>query len=796
MTAQLLRRAILWVGSLLLLGAWSAASLGREEFLPPEQAYKYSTRIEGDELVVTWKITPGYYLYRQKMGVALAEAAAPSKTASSDSPSPGQREKDGMRALTGVQLGEPAWPKGESHTDEFFGTQEIYRGTLDVPVALRIEGARPKALPLELKLQGCADAGLCYPPLKWKTEVALGGAGSAAGSLPWLRRKSSPATNNEFLPPDEAFRLGVSVLDAGSVGLTWIIADGYYLYKERLQVTANTPGVEIGAPSLPAGKRKHDEYFGDTEVYYGVLEATLPVARAAGPGAVLNLTVTYQGCAEGGLCYNPITRNASLELPPTGVAIALPAAAPRADSAARSAGAPRSEQDELASLIREGNLFAVLATFFGLGVLLSFTPCVLPMIPILSGIIVGQGDKVTPLRGFSLAFTYVQGMALTYAAAGAAFVLAFKQAPQAFFQQPWIIVLFALLFIALALAMFGAYNLQLPSALQTRLTNVSNQQKSGTFVGTFIMGALSALVVTACVAPAIIAALSVISQTGQVARGAGALYVTGLGMGVPLLIVGASAGSLLPRVGPWMDTIKQLFGVLFLAVAIYLLQPLLPDGLLMVLWSALAVVTGFWIFSLKGRTGEPAPSPIRAGGLIALVYGVLLLIGAASGSRDPLQPLDNLRVGAGAAQEGELRFQRIKTVADLEAAVAGAAAAGRPVMLDFYADWCVSCKEMEKYTFTDPGVQAALANAVLLQADVTANDADDQTLLRRFQIFGPPTIAFFGADGVERKDFRLVGFAPADRFRDHVQAAFASEQPRRVAAPETSSWSQTADSGQ
>jgi thioredoxin:protein disulfide reductase len=770
--AQILRTASLWFCAGVVLGGWSATSLAKDEFLPPEQAYKYSTRVDGDQLIVTWKVTPGYYLYKQKMGVALAAGAGSS-----------------------VRLDEPAWPKGESHTDEYFGTQEIYRGAIDVPVALDIQGPRPRTLPVELRLQGCADAGLCYPPLKWKTEVALASAPSTAKSLPSFF-KSSPSSNNEFLPPDQAFRLGVSVLDAGSVGLTWIIADGYYLYKERLQVTTDTPDVHIGAPSLPKGKRKHDEFFGDTEVYYEVLEATLPVARAAGPAAALELTITYQGCAEGGLCYNPITRNVSLELPPTNVALALPAASPSSSPATSPAAeAPRAEQDQLASLIREGNLFAVLATFFGLGVLLSFTPCVLPMIPILSGIIVGQGDKVTPLRGFSLAFTYVQGMALTYAAAGAAFVLAFKQAPQAFFQQPWIIVLFALLFIVLALAMFGAYNLQLPSALQTRLTDVGNQQKSGTFIGTFIMGALSALVVTACVAPAIIAALSVISQTGQVARGAGALYVTGLGMGVPLLIVGASAGSLLPRVGPWMDTIKQLFGVLFLAVAVYLLQPLLPDALLMVLWSTLAIVSGFWIFSLKARSGEPAPSPIRASGLIALVYGALLLIGAASGSRDPLQPLDNLRVGGGDTLEQELKFQRIKTVADLETAVANAAAAGRPVMLDFYADWCVSCKEMEKYTFTDPGVQAALANAVLLQADVTANDADDQTLLKRFQIFGPPTIAFFSADGVERKDFRLVGFASADRFRDHVRAAFASEQPRRVASPETSSRLKAPDSG-
>jgi thiol:disulfide interchange protein DsbD len=290
------------------------------------------------------------------------------------------------------------------------------------------------------------------------------------------------------------------------------------------------------------------------------------------------------------------------------------------------------------------------------------------------------------------------------------------------------------------------------------------------------MGALSALVVTACVAPAIIAALSVISQTAQIARGAGALYATGLGMGVPLLIVGASAGSLLPKAGPWMDTVKSLFGVLFLGVAVYLASPLLPESVVMLLWSLLAVLSGFWVFSLKARDGNPAAAPLRGVGLIALVYGILLLIGAASGSKDPLKPLDRLAAGgAGAgAQEHVLAFQRIKTVADLENAVAAATAAGRPVMLDFYADWCVSCKEMEKFTFPDPGVQSALANAVLLQADVTANDDADKALMNRFEIFGPPTIAFYGADGLERKDFRLVGFVAAERFRDHVQAAFGS----------------------
>jgi thioredoxin:protein disulfide reductase len=751
-----------WLAAALAWLALAQPALAKDDFLAPQQAYRYTIDADGDRIVIHWKVEKGYYLYKKKMGVASTMAT--------------------------VQLAEPAWPQGEDHTDDYFGTQEIYRGSVDVPVAFTVHSAeRPKKLALELKLQGCADAGLCYPPQRWKTEIDLpaAGAGASGGGLSSLFKSKSgpPGTSkqqDDFLPPDEAFRFGAGMEKPDSVALTWIIAEDYYLYRDRIHVETDTPDVTLGKLQLPKGDPKHDEYFGDTEVYHEVLEASLPIARPAGSGGTLNLKVTYQGCADGGLCYNPITKNVSLELPPADRATTLPADAQSEGSSSStttaSSKAPVAEQDKLASLIRDGNLLAVLATFFGLGVLLSFTPCVLPMIPILSGIIVGQGGTVTPARGFSLAFTYVQGMALTYAAAGAAFVLAFKQAPQAFFQQPWIITFMTLLFVVLAFAMFGTFTLQLPSSLQTRLTSVSNEQKSGTYVGTFIMGALSALVVTACVAPAIIAALSVISQTGQIARGAGALYATGLGMGVPLLIVGASAGSLLPKVGPWMDAVKSLFGVLFLGVAVYLVSPLLPAGAVMLLWSLLAVLSGFWVFSLKARDGGPIAAPLRALGLIAVVYGILLLIGTASGSKDPLQPLDRLAAGGGgaSAQEHAIAFQRIKTVADLENAVAAATAAGRPVMLDFFADWCVSCKEMEKYTFPDPGVQSVLANAVLLQADVTANDDADQALMNRFEIFGPPTIAFYGADGVERKDFRLVGFVPAERFRDHVQAAFGS----------------------
>ncbi|HEV7444446.1 MAG TPA: protein-disulfide reductase DsbD [Steroidobacteraceae bacterium] len=643
----------------------------------------------------------------------------------------------------------------------------------------------PLFLPVFLLLSGALPA-------------AVSDARAATGIETALSAGKGQSAEPDFLSPDEAFHFSALADGPDKIRLIWGITDGYYLYRARIKASSDGDSAKLGELVLPTGETKVDEYFGKQEVYHHDIVGSISVARSGVGELAVPLKVIYQGCATAGLCYPPITKTVSVVLPSAGGSAAGSALSPGAGSGAASSetvpssaagtgaagigstGAFISEQDRLATLIRDGNLAAVLATFFGIGLLLSLTPCVLPMIPILSGIIVGQGEKVTAAHGFSLAFTYVQGMALTYAAAGAAFVLAFKQAPQAFFQQPWIIMLFVALFVALAFAMFGAYTLQMPSALQTRLTDVSNRQKSGSYVGCFVMGALSALVVTACVAPALIAALSVISQTGKVVRGAAALYATGLGMGVPLLIVGASAGSLLPRVGPWMDTVKSLFGVLFLGVAIYFLQSLIPAAVGMLLWSALAVIAGFWVFALKARDGGPAPAAVRAAGLLALVYGIILLIGVAAGSNDPLQPLSTLRAssnanGAGAivTKESALAFETIKSVDDLNKRVAAATAAGRPVMLDFYADWCTSCKEMERYTFSDKTVQAALSNAVLLHADVTKNDPADQLLLQHFGIFGPPTIAFYGPDGEERRNFRVVGYMKAAEFASLASRAFS-----------------------
>jgi len=400
------------------------------------------------------------------------------------------------------------------------------------------------------------------------------------------------------------------------------------------------------------------------------------------------------------------------------------------------------------------------------------------MIPILSGIIAGQGTQATPTRSFVLSLTYVLGMSLTYAIAGAAFAAAGQQA-QTFFQQTWILVPFALMFVALALAMFGLYELQLPASLQSRLHLASGRQRAGTLAGTFIMGALSALVVTACVAPPLVAALAVIGQSGDVLRGALALFALSLGMGAPLLVVGVAEGKLLPRAGPWMDTVKALFGVAFLGVAVWMLERVLPGPLTVALWALLAFVAGFYFggFSRQARRSPTGGSLVARGvGLFAMIYGIILLVGAAAGGEDPLQPLKGVPLLSGrpGAEPDALPFREIAGVADLDREIAAAAAAGRPAMVDFYADWCVSCKEMDKYTFSDEQVGAALASFVLLKADVTANDADDRALLERFGIFGPPTTAFFAADGSECRNFRLVGFAPADEFRRHL-ARFAQE---------------------
>jgi thioredoxin:protein disulfide reductase len=748
----------------LLLPLFAAARPGLaadDEFLPVRSAFKVATSAAPDQLVVRFDIAPGYYLYRDRLGF---EPATP-----------------------GVTFGQPSLPVGLDHEDEFFGKQIIYRGNAQVAVPATFSGA-PLDFDVKVKLQGCADAGLCYPPQTWTLPVTWpkGVAGTppvpAAGAAPAksgdfsLRSLlgSGAKSDADFLPADQAFVLSTESPSRDRVRLRWDIADDYYLYRDKVTVKTTATGVQLGSVSIPGGEKQHDEYFGEQVVFHDQMLADVPVAVAADVTEV-PFEVTYQGCADAGLCYPPIRKTVVVKLASTAVAAAAEGAP----------GPMRSEQDLLADKIRDGNLLAVLASFFGFGLLLAFTPCVLPMVPILSGIIVGAGGgkPVPRSRAFALSVAYVLGMALTYTIAGAAFAAAGQQA-QAFFQKPWMIALFAALFVWLALGMFGLFNLQVPGWLQERVSRISNQQQQGTLFGTAIMGALSSLIVTACVAPPLVASLAVIGQSGDVFRGGAALFAMSLGMGAPLLLVGASAGELLPRAGAWMDTVKQVFGIMMLGVAIWMLERILPGPVTLALWAVLAFVTGYWLLMMGGRDQNRGATVVRRGfGALAAIYGVLMLVGALSGRSDPLQPLVGV-VGAPAGSPGAVvpgavhagaAFARIKSVADFDAALAAANAAGKTVMLDFYADWCVSCKEMEKYTFPEPAVQAALKDTLLLQADVTANDDIDQALMQRFGILGPPSILFFGRDGAERPDYRVVGFKPADEFAPHVQQALGGQ---------------------
>ncbi len=563
------------------------------------------------------------------------------------------------------------------------------------------------------------------------------------------------AAEPELLEPDKAFRFSARLLDANSIEVNYRIAKGYYLYRDKFRFSAAPAAVELGPPQIPPGKRKHDEFFGDVETHRGDLRIVLPFEVNGADISALTLTAISQGCADVGVCYVPQEQKATLML-------ASLAAAPTQGSAAGQlfSTQPPVSDTQVATLFASG-FWLVIASFFGFGLLLSFTPCVLPMVPILSGVIVGGGARITKRRGFLLASVYVLGMAVTYAIAGVAAGLSGAMLAAAL-QNPWVVGGFAAVFVALALAMFGLYELQLPVALQSKIAEASGRIKGGHAAGVFVIGVFSALIVGPCVAAPLAGALLYISQSRDVVLGGSALFAMALGMGIPLLAVGASAGALLPKAGPWMETVKRFFGVLFLAVAIYLVSPFIPAALHLLAWSALLIVTAIFLRAID-------PLPVHAHGferfskgigIIALVAGIVFLIGALSGGRDVLQPLSGLRLGA--SESGAPRFERVGSSAELDGRLQ--AAAGRPVMLDFYADWCVSCKEMERYTFTDADVQARMGQMVLLQADVTVNTPEHSALLKRFNLFGPPGIIFFDRRGREIEGLRVIGYQPAKEF--------------------------------
>lgn len=575
-------------------------------------------------------------------------------------------------------------------------------------------------------------------------------------------------TNKEFLAPDEAFAFSADAIDGSTIRARWQIADGYYMYRDKFRFEPVSDDIRLGPPQSPPGKAKFDESFGDSEVYYQEVEILLAVERQGAAEQEIALRAHYQGCADDGFCYPPIDKTVSVLLP----AISQTATGGQPLDSSPASAPFVSEQDRFAATIAGGSLWLIGISFFGIGLLLAFTPCVFPMIPILSGIIVGQGKSLTSGHALMLSLVYVLAMALTYTVAG---VLAglFGANLQAAFQDPWVISAFVAVFIALSLSMFGFYELQMPSGIQTRLTRVVNSQKGGSFIGVGVMGVLSALIVGPCVAAPLAGALIYIGNSGDALLGGLALFAMSLGMGAPLLAIGASAGRLLPKAGAWMAGIKAFFGVLLLAIAIWMLERIVPGLVSMLLWSLLLIFSAVYLGAFDRIDAVIGWQRFRKGaGIALLLYGCLVMIGAVSGGSDVLQPLRGSSLLISTASSADtLEFKPIKGVAELEQEVARASRLGMPVMLDFYADWCVSCKEMEKYTFSDPAVQAALRGVVLLKADVTANDEIDQALLRHFGIYGPPSIMFYGARGVERKAYRIVGFMKAAQFKQHVDQA-------------------------
>jgi len=749
---------------LLLLSSTTTAALDRvdnpeQELLEAEQAFAFSASVQDDStLQVNWKIADGYYMYRDRLRF------------SSETP--------------GIELGEPSLPAGKIKNDEFFGKIAIFRDQVTATIPVTRKANAPATIKLKAVSQGCADIGVCYPPHTQTAQLELPAtpAAAATGNNQTLQALNAfsdklglGAGDDEFLDPDIAFQADITAESPTLLVVRWIIAEGYYLYRDKLSIQiGDGEGVTTGPIEIPNGEVKHDEFFGDVEVFHNEVQARVALIRPPGKATDITVQLGYQGCAEAGICYPPIKKQLPVTLAAydpgklqTG-AIAAPAKTGTGTSL------NSTSQDDFANVLQNSSLWWAMLFFFGAGVLLAFTACVYPMIPILSSIIVGQGETVTTGKAFLLSLLYVEGVAITYAVIGVVSAQ-LGAGVQAFFQNPWILAGFALVFVALALSMFGFFSLQMPTSMQARLSHTSHRMQGGTLLGVFVMGILSALIVGPCAGPVLIGALIYTSQSGDYLTGALAMFALGNGMGAPLLVIGASGGKLLPKAGGWMNTVKMVFGVVLLGVAIVMLGRILPGPVTLALWALLLIVSAIYLRALDTLPdGAPGWHRLWKGiGVVMLVYGIILLAGAATGGRDPFNPLRNINAAVTVSADDthtsqHLQFQRIKSLDDFNTAVQNSVAAGKPVMLDFYADWCTYCIKMEEYTFPDPQVKKALANVTLLQADVTDNDETDIALLNHFKLFAPPAILFFGTDGQERQAHRLVGFLDAEEFLTHV----------------------------
>jgi len=708
-----------------------------DELLAPDQAFALTLKArDADTLEASWKIAKGYYMYRDKFKFESLDPA--------------------------VVLKPAVIPAGKKKDDPSFGAVETYVNAVKVTLPLERRGAT-KTAKLRITAQGCNEPiGVCYPPIVKELTVPLLVAAAdskPAGvkSLKDLAGLIEPAGTQEFLPPDEAFRLLAEAADASTVTARVRIAPGYYLYRDKTSVKLiRGEGVTLDKPEISRGKVKDDPTFGKTEVIYDELVVRIPLKRAAAAAGDVELEIGYQGCAEKGICYPAEKKKVSLKLP-----------APGADKPTILTTKTKPPKVE-----GESYLGLILAAF-GAGLLLTFTPCVLPMVPILSGVIVRSGDQtLSTAQAGLMSYSYVLGTAVTYTAAGVLAGATGEQL-QAYFQNPWAISVFAAILLLLALSMFGLYELQMPSFVQSKLHYHSHKIRGGSFMGAFALGLVSALIVGACVSPVLISVLGVAITKGDPALGGSIMFAMAHGQGVALVATGIGAGFLLPKAGAWMDRIKYVFGVMLIGVAIYLLG-YLPQVPVLLLWSVLLIVTAVYMGATQSLPAEASGWRYlwKGFGTFFLIWGALALLGGLMGERDVLRPvplgnLANITAGAPATAApvpaGEL-FHRYARLEDIEQAMRRAQQQGKPVVLDYYADWCTDCLRMEATTFKDPRVRAALQRFELLQANVTENNEAAKGMKKKFGVLGPPAMLFFGANGEERKELRFYGYKNTEEF--------------------------------
>lgn len=719
-------------------------------FLKVDQAFQMDFEQSGNQLIVKWNVAEGYYLYKKQFSI----------------------EADG------ALLGEPIYPKASEIEDEYFGLSEVFKQ--DIEVVYPIIKADADAV-IKVRFQGCAEAGLCYPPKKndiYLTAVAMNQPMQEGESDPFGEVSKSNKSGDKdplqdlfdeqpaFVKVEEAFGFSFEQVD-GKLIVNWDIEDGYYLYKKQFKTVINNG--ELSEPVYPAATQIEDEFFGISDVFFEDMIVEYQIIWAKQDAAV---KLRFQGCATAGLCYPPTTKVFYLN------AVGEPAltAANANGSAADNDSAPQSEQFQLADRLLSNDSFLItLGLFVLLGLGLAFTPCVFPMYPILSSIIVGAGkNKLTTSRAFFLSFVYVQGMAITYSLLGLVVASAGVQF-QAALQSPTILIIFIVLFVALAIAMFGGYEIQLPSKWQEKLNSVSNSQKAGNPIGVFIMGVISGLVASPCTTAPLTAILLVIAQSGDLTLGFTALYALSIGMGIPLILFGMTGGKLLPKAGQWMNVVKASFGFMMLSVAILFVERFIIADWTMLLWVALglALFSYWFVVNLDSKT-----TFLKGVRTLVIMVGLVLSIIVGINSTAKLG-LHNISLLGSTAQvqssqhnanaKGHPEFMVVKNLEDLYGKVAAASADGKSVMVDLYADWCVACKEFESRTFPDPQVIKALENTVWMQIDLTDNTPEGLEFQEQFNITGLPTILFFDKNGYELPKGRVTGFIKAEPFAKHVE---------------------------